>query len=175
MKATANVKCNFESVFAQFDSVEMLREIANNICAQVKEAYDNRVAQLKPSVPEVTVQVEVEPKATKNKSTKAKAEKAPTQKKSDTKKESPAKSKSSDTVQLSLKDGAELKKLKLTFSKYNDKCWVLRGDTKPIKDTICENFKGVYNSNLRDGGGIIVRTTRAQECADALGLKVKVS
>lgn len=76
---------------------------------------------------------------------------------------------------IAITDTKAIKKLGLTFEKYNDKCWVLRGETKPLRKILKEQFKGVYNSRLNGGEGWVFRTASAQECANALGLNVKVA
>lgn len=189
MKAT--VKCNFESVFARYNSVDELKDIANNICGQVKEAFDARVKEIKSGNNEVKVEVEVEtgnapkpeekPKSGKakgNKITGAKemAEKFKKQEKgqkSEAKNE-PKAEKDNDTL-IAVSDVEAIKKLGLKFEKYNDKCWVLRGETKPLRKVLKEQFKGVYNSHLNGGDGWVFRNANAQECANALGLNVKVA
>lgn len=42
MATNMEVKCNFTSVFAKYNTVNELKAIANSICGQVKEAFDTR-------------------------------------------------------------------------------------------------------------------------------------
>lgn len=183
------VKCNFASVFAKYDTVDELRNIANSICGQVKEAFDIRVAEIKSGNAGTTVEVKVSstkdtPKAEdKNKTSKGKAtgakemaEKFKEQekmKKADTRED--AKDKVDDDVLIAITDTRAIRKLGLTFEKYNDKCWVLRGNTKPLRKVLKEQFKGVYNSRLNGGEGWVFRTAEVEQCANALGLSVKVA
>lgn len=191
MATNMEVKCNFTSVFAKYNTVNELKAIANSICGQVKEAFDTRVAELKSGNTEPTVEVEVstnetpksetKPKTPKSKNNKTagakemaeKFKKQAKEQKSEVKKET-KESKDNDTL-ISITDTKEIKKLGLTFEKYNDKCWVLRGETKPLRKILKEQFKGVYNSRLTGGEGWVFRTASAQECANALGLNVKVA
>lgn len=180
MANNIEVKCNFTSVFAKYDTVEDLRTLANNICAQVKEAFDGRVAEIKAGT-DVTVEVNVakgektasKPAAKKSASSKAKemAEKFKKQEKTVSK--AKADGEAEKTVDIS--DPKAVKSLGLKFEKYNEKCWVLRGETKPLRKELKEKFKGVFNSRLTGGEGWVFRTANAQECANALGLKVKVA
>lgn len=184
MATNIEVKCNFASVFAQFNSIEEIKSLANNICAQVKEAYENRAKEIVSSRSEVPVEVIVTPvetptpKSTKNAKNKAKEAKAIAEK---FKKEEPAKTESKpkaseDAEQsIALSDTKAIKKLGLTFEKYNERCWVLRGDTKPLRKILKEQFHGVYNSRLNGGEGWVFKTATAQECAKSLGIKVKVA
>lgn len=204
MATKINVKCNFTSVFAQFNTVEDIKELANNICSQVKNAYDDRLKEISASsenVLEPVVEIEApkaeakETKAETKKSTakkgtkteRAKAmaekfkkqdEKAP---KAETKKEAApkaetktTKAKSDDTL-IAITDLKAIKKLGLTFEKYNAKCYVLRGNTKPLRKELADKFKGVYNSHLSGGEGWVFRTEQAESVAKALGLKFKAA
>ena len=42
MMTAKEIKCNFTKVFALFNSVEEITDLANNICAQVKDAFETR-------------------------------------------------------------------------------------------------------------------------------------
>lgn len=177
MATKINVKCNFASVFAKYNTVEELKELANSICAQVKTAYETRFAELASSDDEVTVEVsaDVEPTQTKAETKKAsisKKEAAPKSKKSE---EPKAKTEVKSDDLIAITDLAAIKKLGLKFEKYNDKCWVLRGNTKPLRKVLKEQFKGVFNSHITGGEGWLIRTANVQECAKNLGLKVKTA
>lgn len=196
--ATVNIKCNFASVFAQFETIEEITSVANNICAQVKEAFDARKEEL--TAKEVAVEVFVEaateeveetksePKKEAKKSSsktskakemaaKMKAEKeSKVESKKETKKTEPKEQvrkeqKEDSGTLIAVTDTAAIKKLGLTFQKYNDKCYVLRGDTKPLRKVLKEDFKGVFNSRLSGGEGWVISAKHAQNCAKALGLK----
>lgn len=186
--ATNLVKCNFASVFAKYETVEELKAVANDICGQVKTAFDTRVKEIKSGNMNVEVEVvgaqsEVPKTEKKTKSSKTKndktagakemAEKFKKQEKELRSKEN--KDNKSDDTLIAITDTKAIEKLGLTFEKYNDKCWVLRGETKPLRKILKEQFKGVYNSRLTGGEGWVFRTASAQECADALGLNVKVA
>lgn len=200
-KNSINVKCNFTSVFAQFDTISDIKELANNICAQVKDAYDARVKELEPEQEEAAiVEAVVEAKAeevdekpakqskaaTKMERAKAMAEKFKKQDKEakpksetantaaqTTTKPAPKAKKDSDDL-ISITDKAAIKKLGLKFEKYNERCWVLRGDSKPLRKELIK-FKGVFNSRLTGGEGWVFRNDNVEECAKALGIKIKTA
>lgn len=156
----------FTSLFAQFNDVEVLRTYANSILTQVGEAFNERAAEIakgKKPTPKADAPA-VKTKTAKVEKPAPKKEEAPK-----------ANTESNGDTLISITDTKAIKKLGLTFEKYNDKCWVLRGDTKPLRKILKENFKGVFNSRLTGGEGWVFRTANAQECANALGLKVKVA
>lgn len=195
-----NVKCNFSAVFAQFNTIEEITELANHICAQVKSAYDVRKGELEENEITVEAVVEIETeevaeepkKGTKLKKSASKTERAKEmaamlkkekteskngekakKEKADSKNET--KTEASDETLISITDTAEIKKLGLKFEKYNDKCYVLRGNTKPLRKILKEEYKGVYNSRLNGGEGWVISAKHAENCAKALGLKVKAA
>lgn len=182
-----NVKCNFTTVFAQFHTVEDLKAVANNICAQVKEAYEARVIEINNAKKGVVVEVAVEAAAapapqqkTKVSKTAAAKEAAARMKKQEAavpqpKAKAASATETSDDTLIAITDTAAIKKLGLTFEKYNDRCWVLRGNTKPLRKVLKEKFRGVFNSRLTGGEGWVFKTASAQAVGDALGLKVKVA
>lgn len=185
MSKNIEVKCNFPTIFAKFDNIEDLKVLANNICGQVKDAFDARVAELKNGSSGINVQVEVstptsapQPK-TKTKTAAAQEVAARMKKEGKTtskaKTETPATSSSDDDTLIAITDTAAIKKLGLTFEKYNDRCWVLRGNTKPLRKVLKEQFKGVFNSRLTGGEGWVFKTANAQDVSNALGLKAKVA
>lgn len=207
-----NIKCKFAPVFAQFNTIEEITELANLICAQVKEAYDARKKELEETevTIEATIEIEAEEvtdeaveevaeevneKPTKTKKSGSKTERAKemaakfkkekaekpkkevkdkkadkTEQKKEQKKEQ--KTESSSETLVSIADVSEIMKLGLKFEKYNDRCYVLRGDTKPLRKILREEFKGVYNSRLSGGEGWVISAKHAQNCAKALGLKL---
>ena len=179
MAKNIEVKCNFPTVFAKYDNIEELKAIANSICGQVKEAYDARLAEIKSGNTGVIVEVvditaaTPQPKKKESKVAAAKMKKqetaSPKTKTVDTTTES------TDDTLIAITDTAAIKKLGLTFEKYNDRCWVLRGETKPLRKILKEQFKGVFNSRLTGGEGWVFKTAVAQSVGDALGLKVKVA
>lgn len=188
MATNIEVKCNFTSVFAKYDTVDELKAIANNICGQVKKAFDTRVAEIKSGNTGIVVEAEVSTDETPKPETKSKsknnktagakemAEKFKKQEKElKTKEKKENKDNKNDDTLIAITDTKAIEKLGLTFEKYNDKCWVLRGETKPLRKILKEQFKGVYNSHLTGGEGWVFRTASAQECANALGLNVKVA
>ena len=206
MMTAKEIKCNFTKVFALFNSVEEITDLANNICAQVKEAFETRKNEIQADewigVEDVIEIVEdikerdeskEEPKIDKAVSKTARAKemaakfkkdkkeaktepkkevKAKKETKVETKKETKTQSTSDDLIAIT--DTAAIKKLGLTFEKYNDRCYVLRGNTKPLRKVLQSEFRGVYNDRLTGGEGWVIANKHAQNCAKALGLKLAV-
>lgn len=184
-----NVKCNFTAVFAQFHTAEDLKAVANNICTQVKSAYEERIKEINAAKKGVVVEIEVEAAATPAPAVQPKTEGCKTaaakevaakMKKQAAATPQPKEKKSTitepaDDTLIAVTDTAAIKKLGLTFEKYNDRCWVLRGNTKPLRKILKEQFRGVFNSRLTGGEGWVFKTVSAQSVGDALGLKVKVA
>lgn len=177
--ANIEVKCNFASVFAKYDTIEEIKSLANNICAQVKEAYEARYKEISSGQTGTVVEVtpvphtmdtvtKTERKVKKDKTAKAKNAEAL---------KSDAKGKAGEEAEalIDITDIKAIKKLGLTFEKYSDRCWVLRGNTKPLRKILKEQFKGVYNGHLTGGEGWVIQTARVEECAKALGLKIKTA
>lgn len=177
------VKCNFSVAFAKCSTIEELRFVANDICEQVKEAFGIRSKEIKQGENDgVTIKVVETKKKEETQKQPDKKSKANTPKESAVKvkkQNKEVKAEKADEVDnetlISITDKEAIKKLGLTFEKYNDKCWVLRGNTKPLRKALKELFKGVYNSHLNGGEGWVFRTASVPECADALGLNIKVA
>ena len=158
------IQINFSSVltsvFSGYTSTEELKSAANAICAQVNDAYKARFAEIA--------------NKTKTASKPATAPAAPAKPEAKAKREKTAKTKTAgdtDTL-VAITDLAAIKKLGLSFVKYNDRCWVLRGETKPLRKILKEQFKGVFNSHLSGGEGWVIKTVNVDECAKALGIKL---
>lgn len=153
------IQINFSSVltsvFSEYTSTEELKSAANAICAQVNDAYKARFAEIA--------------NKTKTASKPATAPAAPAKPEAKAKREKTAGD--TDTL-VAITDLAAIKKLGLSFVKYNDRCWVLRGETKPLRKILKEQFKGVFNSHLSGGEGWVIKTVNVDECAKALGIKL---
>lgn len=152
------IQINFSSVltsaFSEYTSTEELKSAANAICAQVNDAYKARFAEIA--------------NKTKTASKPATAPAAPAKPEAETK----AKTADDTGTLVAITDLAAIKKLGLSFVKYNDRCWVLRGETKPLRKILKEQFKGVFNSHLSGGEGWVIKTANVDECAKALGIKL---
>ncbi len=179
MAKNIEVKCNFASVFAKYSTVEELKALANNICGQVKTAYDARVKEITSGQTGVVVEVkavsEPAPKEQKDKTAKAKEIADKLKGKSEAAKPIAKTKNSDDDTFIAITDTKAIKALGLSFEKYNDRCWVLRGNTKPLRKILKDQFKGVFNSHLTGGEGWVIKTANVEECAKALGLKAKVA
>lgn len=155
----ATIKCNFESVLAQFESVEELNSVVKEINAQLNAAYKARYEAIKPKKDETDINVSVssegENSAKKNeqkpeKKGEKKNEKKDT-KKGETKPEKKAKKereRTYDVEQIALTDTKAVKKLGLKFVPYNDKCMLLLGETKPIAQAL----RGLKKSGVFGNG-----------------------
>lgn len=185
---TISVENIFSSIFATISTESELRETANSIAEQLKDSFAQRAMELKPGQTKTETEQPAKPAKT---GPVTKAQKAKEiarqlkQKEKDTlppkqpeaKSASKAKTKepTSDDVTVDISDKKAIKALNLTFEKYNDKSWVLRGDTKPLRVALRQQFKGCFNNFLEGGEGWCFSNKNAQEVADALGIKVKVS
>ncbi len=150
----ATIKCNFESVLAQFKSVEELNSVVKEINAQLTAAYKARYEAIKPKKDETDINVSVssegEKSVKKNEKKPEKNEKKDT-KKGETKPEKKAKKereRTYDVEQIALTDTKAVKKLGLKFVPYNDKCVLLLGETKPIAQAL----RGLKKSGVFGNG-----------------------
>lgn len=156
----ATIKCNFESVLAQFKTVEELNSVVKEINSQLTKAYKARFEAIKPKEKkskgdvQVSVSSEGEKKETalvsKSKDKGKKEEKKPKQadkkeKKGDKKSE---KQRTYEVEQIALTDTKAVKKLGLKFVPYNDKCVLLLGETKPIAQAL----RGLKKSGVFGNG-----------------------
>lgn len=162
------MRINFSSmlidVFSQYNTAEELKSAANSMCLQIKEVYEARFKELvSTNAKATTTTAKPEAKPQKDKTAKTKPVEAP---------KTEAKSAGDTDTLVAITDLKAIKKLGLTFEKYNDRCWVLRGDTKPLRKILKEQFKGVFNSHLSGGEGWVIKTANVEECAKALGLKL---
>lgn len=173
---------NIENIFAQISTVDELKGAANDLCQQIKGAYDKRRAEImaasQQAVAEVMAEVEAvqdEAKAVKGRKAKADAT-AATKATAKTAAKADAKgtAKAEDTPLISITDKAAIKKLGLKFEKYSEKSFVLRGDTKPLRKELKERFNGMFNSHLKGGAGWIFKAEKVKEVAKALGVKAAV-
>ncbi|TKC54291.1 hypothetical protein E5359_018980 [Bacteroidales bacterium] len=164
-----NFSSVLESVFAQYESTDELKSAANGLIKQVQAAYEARYTEIAAGASNVKAKTAT-PAPTKTE-TKSKKDKAPKAKPVEAPKAETKIAGETDTL-IAITDTAAIKKLGLTFEKYNDRCWVLRGNTKPLRKVLKEQFKGVFNSYLSGGEGWVIKTANVDECAKALGLKL---
>lgn len=174
------VNINVASVFAKFESVNELKEVAQSIVNQVNNAYKERLAELmaeeksdavEVSVDEVEVVDEKPARKTKqskktNDATKDKTKKsAPTAKKGT---EKPAKEEVKQ-VSISSLTKAQIKAMDLKFEKYSDKCMFLTGNTRCIKNEIMATGGAHWNGKRQ---GWFIKNDSAKEIAKALKIKI---
>ena len=192
-----NVTINIESVFAQFNSVDELKEVTNSVVAQVKAAYDARFAELqgkakdeeKPTEILVSMSGSGEKTTTKPtktaKQTKKETPKAEKPTKEPVKQTAPKNTKKFDVktedkterkpreevkqVSISSLTKAQIKAMDIKFEQYSEKCMFLTGDTRCIKDEIMAT-KGAHWNRSRQGW--FVKNDTAKELAKALKIKI---
>lgn len=185
------VKNNFSTVLSNLNTQEELSAVANAIREQLINAVNTRKNEITAGTKTVSVEisvntsaVEVAPEPVKTESKKsmadsakevaAKMKKEKSGKKNE-KKNEPAPSVKSDDAIIAITDLDSIKKLNLTWEKYSDKCWVLRGDTKPLRKVLREELRGSYRPNLRGQSGWAFTIARAKAAAEALGLKLETA
>lgn len=173
------INCNLSNVFCQFGKAEELKAAANDIREQLIQAFNARMEELKTASKniEVTVTKETEQPAKQGKSKERvkKIEEVAAKTSKQSVKQEPAPTQTDSDAQIAITDTKAIAKLGLTFEKYNEKCWVLRGNTKPIRSILKDKFKGVFNGRLTGGEGWVIRTDNVNECAKALKLKIKTA
>lgn len=152
-----NVTVNFGSVFATIKDESVLKEVANSISMQLKDAYTKRAQELAKSVKPSALKVDIKTGTTEKDEKKVeKAKPAPkkevkAEKKAAEKKSAPKKETAEKEPQIALTDVKELKKLGLKFIPYSEKCVLLTGNTKPIAKELGKLKKsGVFgNGHLK--------------------------
>ena len=152
----ATIKCNFESVLAQFKSVEELNSVVKEINAQLTAAYKARFEAIKPKAKKsdtgisVSVTSEGEKPAKKDvkKDEKKGAKKSDKKGKKGETKAKKERERTYDVEQIALTDTKAVKKLGLKFVPYNDKCVLLIGNTKPI----AKELRGLKKSGVFGNG-----------------------
>lgn len=168
MTPNNSAQVNFMTeVFAQISDVEALRAIANSICQQVKAAFDSRVAEITGTLPAPAPPAPAKKAAKKE---TAKAKKA----KETAKKEAKKTADDSDVI-TSLADTKAIAALGLTFAPYSERSYVLRGNTKPLRNILGKELHGKFNANLDGGAGWIFRAANIEEVAAKLGIKIKAA
>ena len=179
------VTSNFEEIFASLNTLDDAKTVGNLLLRAVKKAHDERVAQLKKPAGRVEAVVRVtreaapekpkeepKPKDGEKPNEEAKPKKDGENKPKPKPEEKPQKE--AETL-VSVTDTAAVAALGLTFEKYNERCFVLRGNTKPIRKALKEDYKGAFNSHLNGGEGWVFSNKKAEEVAKALGIKINVA
>lgn len=195
------IENNFAEILANLNNIEDLKFVANALCASIKEQYDLRVKQLYPNA--VNVKAEVKLTEVGKKTRNAKVKTGPDKKvtvKVETHNEKsvtiPAASKAEqpkvikvvplakkperkteEVVQLTAADIEKIRALNITFEPNTEtgRSWILRGDTKPIKELIKSQFEGKFFSKIQGAPGWVVRNSMVPEVAKALGFKLETA
>lgn len=178
------VQVNLNGVFAQIESAKELKETANNIMQQIKAAYDVRLAEIMPKAKGVkngVVAISATP-TTKGKKAAAKNEfegvpeadtqkAAPTKKAAKETKATTEKAAKVEQVKIASLTKAQIKAMNIYFEQYSEKCMLMIGETKPIKEDIKENgWARWYSKDGRQGW--MVKNDYAQQLAKALKIKL---
>ena len=132
--------------FEQINDAKQLKDFAQDLCKYVVEQYNVRITKIAKQAP------------------KTKEESAP-------KKESAKQSiTTTKVVQISISSltKAQIKKMGLRFEKYSDRCQLLIGDTKPIKDEIKSIGKGHWYAKKE---GWFLTNKNAEKLAALLKIK----
>lgn len=168
-----NVENNIESVFAQFETANELKEVAQSVVNQINAAYKTRLAELqgkaKESAP-VKVAISTSSEGEKSvgkapkKSTKAKEPAKKTSKKTEKQPKEEV-----EQVSISSLTKAQIKAMDIKFVQYSDKCMFLTGNTRCIKDEIMATGGAHWNGHRQ---GWFVKNDTAKELAKALKIKI---
>lgn len=181
------VEVNLNGIFAQIESAKELKETANDIVQQIKAAYDARLAEIMPKAKGVkngVVAISATPtkgkKAAPKKTAKSEFEGVP---EADTQKAAPTKKAAKETkattekaakveqVKIASLTKAQVKAMNIRFEQYSEKCMLMIGETKPIKENIKENgWARWYSKDGRQGW--MVKNDYAQQLAKALKIKL---
>lgn len=137
--------------YAQINDAKQLKDFTQDLCQYVVAQYNVRLTQIVKQTP------------------KAKVESAP---KKEGAKQSvkTAKETATKVVQISISSlsKAQIKKMGLRFEKYSDKCQLLIGETKPIKDEIKSIGKGHWYAKKE---GWFLTNKNAEKLAALLKIK----
>lgn len=198
----------FTTIFSHINDRDELKALANEIVKKFNDAYAKRAEELTPEAKKVTAPVQPTPPPTTPPTAAKTAVKAtaktvakpvarPTAKNVQSvatvaptpqpkKVVVTPKVEKEEIPQISISDKSALKGLNLTFHKYNDRCWVLIGDTKCIKEDLKNKLHGLPNTYTDRTGnitgtvnkrfyGYIWRNADVPEVAKILGVKVEMA
>lgn len=183
------VTVNLNGIFAKINDKSELRETAQDIVTQIQTAYNARLAELMPK--EIPVVIDAAPSTKGKKSAPTKTKKstknefegvpeANEQKATPTKKDKSAKDAAKtesnkpekvEQVKIASLTKKQISAMKIRFEEYNEKCMLLIGETKPIKEDIKSGgWTKWYSRDERQGW--LVNKTYAAKLAKALKIKI---
>lgn len=189
------VTVNLNGVFTQIDNAKELKETANNIIQQISTAYNARLAELMPEKAAPVV-VDATPSTRGKKTAPTKTKKtakdefkgvpeadeqkaAPTKKGKTTKdttktaKTENDKSAKVEQVKIASLTKAQIKAMNIHFEEYSEKCMLLIGETKPIKEDIkAGGWAKWYDRSGDERHGWLINKTYANKLAKALKIKL---
>lgn len=164
-----NVSINIESVFAQFETANELKEVAQSVVNKINAAYKARLAELQGKTKkDEPVQVVITPSAEKEKTVKAPRKSKKTEPKTEKATEKKAKEEV-EQISISSLTKAQIKAMDLKFVQYSEKCMFLTGNTRCIKDEIMATGGAHWNGHRQ---GWFVKNDTAKELAKALKIKI---
>ena len=183
------VTVNLNGIFAKINDKSELRETAQSIVTQIQTAYNARLAELMPKETPAAIGVAPSTKGKKSaptktkKSTKNEFEGVPEaneQKATPTKKDKSAKDVAKtesnkpekvEQVKIASLTKKQISTMKIRFEEYNEKCMLLIGETKPIKEDIKSGgWAKWYSHDERQGW--LVNKAYATKLAKALKIKL---
>lgn len=165
------VEVNLNGIFAQIECAKELKETANSIMQQIKAAYDARLAEIMPKAKGVkngVVAISATPttkgkKTAPKKTAKSEFDGVP---EADTQKAAKV-----EQVKIASLTKAQIKAMNIHFEQYSEKCMLMIGETKPIKEDIKENgWARWYSKDGRQGW--MVKNDYAQQLAKVLKIKL---
>ena len=167
------VTVNLNGVFAQINNAKELKETANNIIKQISTAYNARLAELMPQKAAPVV-VDTTPSTKGKKSAPAKTKKSEpakdAAKATKPEKEKPARV---EQVKIASLTKAQIKAMNIHFEEYNEKCMLLIGETKSIKEDIkTGGWAKWYDRSGDERHGWLINKTYARKLAKALKIKI---
>lgn len=178
------VTVNMNGIFARIENAKELKETANSIMQQIKAAYDARLVELMPAKVEATPSTKGTKAAPKYKKQTAKSEFAgvPEADAENKKKTAPKQSKSTketaktdtkpvkvEQIKIASLTKKQINAMKIHFEQYNEKCMLIVGETKPIKEDIKSTCWARWHNERK---GWIVSNDGAQTLAKALKIKL---
>ena len=161
------VTVNLNDIFAKINDKSELRETAQSIVTQIQVAYNARLAELMPKETPAVIDAAPSTKGKKSAPTKTKKDKSA----KDVAKTESNKPEKVEQVKIASLTKKQISTMKIRFEEYNEKCMLLIGETKPIKEDIKSGgWAKWYSHDERQGW--LVNKAYATKLAKALKIKL---
>jgi hypothetical protein len=160
------------NAFKQLKTVEELRQMAGGMVAEINAAAKIRFEELKPTTEGTTsISINAKPQQVEEAEAEEIVEKPKHGRKSTKKAATTTKSEHKETKQLKIASltKADIKKMDIHFYQYSEKCVLLRGETKAIKDDIMET---TGSHSFRENYGWFLKNDKGHALAKAMGCRV---